>query len=157
MFSFLHRLNVSLKTSLYCQEIILCCLILCFFFFFLLSNNGIAVDMYFMNHRGPWFQLKIFFTVLLKKMSAESPEGKLTASFHFWVLKCWNLFEMAWPCDLEIGLDRKILVLIWIKLSVYGCCSKYFVRLVYLWPPPPKKKIWILLIPAKGWISGTKM
>ncbi len=61
MFSFLHRLIISLhKTS---GEIILCCRVYTFFD----SQVTVAADLHFMNHQGTQLQLKIFFTVLLKK------------------------------------------------------------------------------------------
>ncbi len=56
------------------------------FFFFLLLCPG-SRWLPFMNHQGPRFQLKIFYTVRLKKKSILDGlwVSKLTASFQFWV------------------------------------------------------------------------
>lgn len=44
-----------------------------------------AIDLHCMNHQGPWFDLKIFFTVLQKKKKKRHLVwvSKLTANFPF--------------------------------------------------------------------------
>ncbi len=59
------------------------------FFFTLIVLE--AVDLHDMNHQGPQFRQKIFFSIELKKKSHLHLDGmrvsKLTDNFHFWV-KC---------------------------------------------------------------------
>jgi len=60
-----YKLIVSLyKTSIYHQEprVLILCSLICFIIYILTL----------MNHQVPWFQLKIFFTVLIKKKSSTS-------------------------------------------------------------------------------------
>ncbi len=85
---FLQRPIVSLhETSrIYPQEsgvLILCCLI-CFFY----SECAVAAELHFMNHHGPQFHLKLFFTVLLKKKHLYLDEltvSKLTGEMFIFV------------------------------------------------------------------------
>ncbi len=58
MFSFLHTLIVSLeKTSMFYQESLV----------FWTLKVTVAIDLRFVNHQGPQFQMKIIFSLLLKK------------------------------------------------------------------------------------------
>ncbi len=57
--------------------------------FFFLLPVVLVVDLHFMNYQGPRFQLKVLFTVLLKKKVTYILDSlrmsKLTANFHFGV------------------------------------------------------------------------
>ncbi len=61
----------------------------CFFYFILFfSLKGmIAIDLHFMNHQAPWFQLKNHLHCSTKEKVAYILDGlrasKLTAHFHF--------------------------------------------------------------------------
>ncbi len=53
------------KTSIYHQDPRV--LILSYLYMLFLTQVPVAIDLHFMNHHEPLFQLKIFFTGLLKK------------------------------------------------------------------------------------------
>ncbi len=54
--------------------------------FFFTLTVPLAIDLHFMNHQGPHFQLKNLFAVLLKKKNHDYLRvSKLKANFHFWV------------------------------------------------------------------------
>jgi len=67
-------------------------------FFFYSQKKWAATDLHFMNYQGPWFQLKIIITVLLKKKKSNLlyildglRVSKLAANFNFWVNYLFNL------------------------------------------------------------------